>query len=54
MAIMPDFIIDPVIQMPAHHPSDRASFYFSKEGKTAWSSFFKPDGSVVNTVNVPA
>jgi hypothetical protein len=40
--------------MPAHHPSDRASFYFSKEGTTSWSSFFKPDGFVLNTVTVPA
>jgi hypothetical protein len=40
MAIMPEFAIDTVMQMSAHYPSDRASFYFSKEGTTAWSSFF--------------
>ncbi|KAM0930085.1 hypothetical protein ACQ4PT_001158 [Festuca glaucescens] len=43
-----------IAKMSAHYPSDRASFYFSKEGTTAWSSHFKPDGSIVSTVTVPA
>jgi hypothetical protein len=54
MTIMPEFAINPVMQMSAHYPYDRASFYLSKEGTTAWSSFFKPDGSIVNTITVPA
>jgi hypothetical protein len=54
MVLMPDLPIDPVMQLGANIPSDRTSFYFSKEGTTAWSSFFKPDGIVVNTVTVPA
>ncbi|KAM0835293.1 hypothetical protein ACQ4PT_063039 [Festuca glaucescens] len=34
--------------------SESADFLFSKEDTAAWSTHFKPDGSIVNTVNVPA
>ncbi|KAM0828230.1 hypothetical protein ACQ4PT_067681 [Festuca glaucescens] len=54
MALMPEFHIDPVAQMSTQYASENASFYFSKEGTSAWSSHFKPDGSIVNTVTVPA
>jgi hypothetical protein len=47
LALMPEFAIDPVVQISAHYRSDKASFYFSKEGTTTWSSHFKPDGSIV-------
>jgi hypothetical protein len=54
LVLLPDLIIDHVAHMYAHYPSDGTSFYFSKEGTTTWSSHFKLDGSIVNTVIVTA
>jgi hypothetical protein len=32
----------------------KESFIFSREGTSAWSTHFKPDGSIINTVSIPA
>ncbi|KAM0883974.1 hypothetical protein ACQ4PT_031286 [Festuca glaucescens] len=40
--------------LAATHCSESADFWLSKEGTATWSTHFKPDGSIVNTVNVPA
>ncbi|KAM0867625.1 hypothetical protein ACQ4PT_041879 [Festuca glaucescens] len=64
MALTPEFLIDPVVASAglglskesafAASKTERETFLFSKEGTSAWSTHFKPDGSIVNIVNVLA
>ncbi|KAM0931426.1 hypothetical protein ACQ4PT_000444 [Festuca glaucescens] len=65
MVLMPEFQVDPVAALsPAYastsvgtslsaaHVSQTEDFIFSKEGTSAWSTYFKPDGSIINTVKI--
>jgi hypothetical protein len=54
LALVPEIPVDPVASISPCYGSEQASFFYSKEGTIAWSSFFKPDGALVNTVSVPA
>ncbi|KAM0838404.1 hypothetical protein ACQ4PT_060987 [Festuca glaucescens] len=67
MVLMPELQVDPVALLSSAYTSTRAStslsaahgtrsedFIFSKEGTSAWSTYFKLDGSIINTVKVPA
>ncbi|KAM0871917.1 hypothetical protein ACQ4PT_039073 [Festuca glaucescens] len=64
MALTPNYPMDPVIAVANYNlhsssiiaasDTERETFIFSKEGTSAWSTHFKPDGSIINTVNVPA
>jgi hypothetical protein len=53
MALIPDTHVDPVASLSPRYGPYKASFFYSREG-TAWSSHFKPGGSIVNKVTVPA
>jgi hypothetical protein len=64
MALMPNYPMDPIIaaanynmhnsSVLAASDTERETFIFSKEGTSAWSTHFKPDGTIINTINVPS
>jgi hypothetical protein len=54
LALLPVIHVDPVATMCSRYGSKQTSFYFSKDDTCAWCSHFKPDGSIVNFVTVPA
>jgi hypothetical protein len=62
MVLMPEVEVDPVAALSpvygtaplsAAHSYETTNFIFSKEGTAAWTTHFKTDGSIVNTVNAP-
>jgi hypothetical protein len=53
MALIADTHVDPVASLSPRYGPYKAFFFYSREG-TAWSSHFKPGGSIVNKVTVPA
>jgi hypothetical protein len=46
--------VDPLAALCPTYGAAKTSFYLSKEGTAAWSCYFKPDGSIINSVTVPA
>jgi hypothetical protein len=65
LSLIPEIIVDPVASLSATYTSDanpvspqlhaiHNDIFLSKEGIAAWSTHFKPDGSIINTVNIPA
>jgi hypothetical protein len=54
LALVPEIHVDPVANMSPCYGPEQASFFYSREGTIAWSSFFKSDGALVNSVSVPA
>jgi hypothetical protein len=64
MALVPEILVNPVASLSAayipdvipvsHLNADHKDFFLSKEGTTAWSTHFEPDGSIISTVNIPA
>lgn len=54
LALVPEIHVDPVANISPCYGPEQASFFYSKEGTIAWSSFFKPDGALVNIVSIPA
>jgi hypothetical protein len=64
MALVPEILVDHVASLLAaytpdvlpvsHLNADHKDFFLSKEGTTAWSTHFEPDGSIISTVNIPA
>jgi hypothetical protein len=64
MALVPEILVDPVASLSAAYTpdvipvsplhADHKDFFLSKEGTAAWSTHFKPDGTIISTVNIPA
>jgi hypothetical protein len=64
MALGPEVHVDPVAVLSASYRPETVHFdslhvaqndiFLSKEGTSAWTTHFKPDGSIINTVNIPA
>jgi hypothetical protein len=52
MALIPEISVDQVAALSSSYGSEKASFFYSREGTISWSSFFKPDGAIVNSVTV--
>jgi hypothetical protein len=54
LALVPEILVDPVVNISPCYGPEQASFFYSREGTIAWSSYFKPDGALVDSVSVPA
>jgi hypothetical protein len=54
MDLLPDNPVDLVAALSSSYGPEKASFFYSIEGTIAWSSHFKPNGAIVNSVYVPA
>jgi hypothetical protein len=65
MALIPEVFVDPVASLSATYTPAANSvcpqlntthdgIFLSKEGTAAWSTYFKPDGSIISAVNIPA